>query len=88
MTESDFNKQLLYTKKLDAIRTDLASIVSKLSSREKYKLDGAMTPELLLSTAEDVVEADEVALEALKDRVATLVKQLNDLEKPTMSKGD
>ena len=87
---STIAKHVNFDKVLNGIRTSLASVISKIDSSEKFKLDGSMSPELLFRDAESQVDKELEDLEALKDRIlgtSGLVEVLRTLETPPENTG-
>ena len=90
-TSSEINNSLNYAKVLEGLRTELASVVSKVDSASKYQIDGHLTPELLFSDADAVVTTDGLLLDAMKERVlgeGGLVEVLTNLKEPTANEGE
>ena len=85
--KADVAKSISYAKTLEGIRTQLASVMSKIDSSSKFEIDGSITPELIFFTSESDIDKKLKELEELKSQVDSIVTILSTIEVPTDSGG-
>ena len=83
--KTDVAKSISYAKTIEGIRTQLASVMSKIDSASKFEIDGSITPELIFYTAESDIDKKVKELEELQAQVDSIVTVLSNLEVPKES---
>lgn len=79
------SKRLAYDKVINAIRNELASVLSRIDAKERYRYEGTLCVALLLQDAEGALEAEETELDALYEKIlgpGGIVETLQQLDPP------
>ena len=76
-----------YAATLNALRTKLAAVVSTIDATNKYLIDGAITPELIMYTSESTIDGELQKLEDMHQQVMDMVDTLSKLEVPSENTG-
>ena len=88
---SDRTAQMEFGRLLDSIRTELASVISRIDSSTKYEIDGAATPESIAFDAEAELDKQQAELDKLHERIlgeGGVADILDAMEIPVESVGD